>query len=399
MPTINEINSYNEGTSFPAENYNDTYLATKHIQDYRLELPENLVETLKQKIKDEDIFLENDDTVEQIVAGILNGNIILQGPPGTGKTTLATIIADTFNVDFDIITAVSDWTTYDTLGGLQPAVDDDGNEIICGKNGRVVDSVLKCCNTVLSKEINGTSDKQGNWLIIDELNRTEIDKVFGDLFTSLGSDDEKIRKINLWFAEEENKKTLYIPNRFRIIGLMNNADKSYTYDFSHALARRFYIINVLPPKEEQIQNELVNVKNKVKKKILKTINEFESISIDESFIDNIFTNSDFCLVESKMIELLKTIRYKNDEDDAYLNIQFGTAQLIDLYKSIVVKVIVKNRVLTQNEYEQIVDIAVAENIIPQIDGVDLTKLKEFSNHLNSNYSNYKHCKESLENLL
>ena len=108
-----------------------------------------------------------------------------------------------FNVSAEIVTATSDWTTYDTIGGYQPDVDKDGNQQFAGKNGRVVESVLKCCDRIVQKEkysLNEENDyKQAHWLIIDELNRSEIDKVFGDLFTVFGSDASDKRKISLYF--------------------------------------------------------------------------------------------------------------------------------------------------------------------------------------------------------
>ena len=137
MANLDKIEEYNKGTVFP-ENYNDTYLATKHIQQYPLEIIEDIVEELEKAVGEAGLYFDDDDMLKEIVTGLIRGNIILQGPPGTGKTTLAAIICKVFNVKHDVITAVSDWTTYDTIGGLQPSVDDEGNEIIIGKNGRIV---------------------------------------------------------------------------------------------------------------------------------------------------------------------------------------------------------------------------------------------------------------------
>lgn len=77
--------------------------------------------------------------------------------------------------------------------------------------------------------------KQASWLVVDELNRSEIDKVFGDLFTVFGSDDLDKRKLPLWFENDPNKQLLYVPRRYRIIGLMNNVDKNYVLTYLKVL--------------------------------------------------------------------------------------------------------------------------------------------------------------------
>ena len=167
MANLDKIEEYNKGTIFP-ENYNETYLATKHVQQYPLEVIHDIVGELKKAVDDAGLYFDDDDMLKEIATGLIRGNIILQGPPGTGKTTLAAIICKVFNV-----------TTYDTIGGLQPSVDDEGNEVITGKNGRIVESIIECCNTVLAKEKYSGVD-QASWLVVDELNRCETDKVFGD---------------------------------------------------------------------------------------------------------------------------------------------------------------------------------------------------------------------------
>lgn len=399
MANLDKIEEYNNGTLFP-NNYEDTYLATKHVQNYPLEIIDDIVGELKKEVANAGLYFDDDDMLKEIATGLIRGNIILQGPPGTGKTTLAAIICRVFNVKHKVITAVSDWTTYDTIGGLQPSVDDEGNEVITGKNGRIVESIIECCNTILAKE-KYSGIEQASWLVVDELNRSEIDKVFGDLFTVFGSDDIDKRKMPLWFENDSNKKTLYVPRRYRIIGLMNNFDKNYVFDLSHGLARRFTIISVMPPKEEKFDQEIQNCKDIIAKHLPEKIEKIGKLYLDETFIKSLFADNVFQLSEKILLELLKSIRYQTNDG---LGLLFGTAQIIDLYENMVIQMILDNYLSItldkDNKMHKIIDAAVNDRIVPQIDGVDYRKLKKFNEIINSDskYEWFVKTKYTLETL-
>lgn len=151
--------------------------------------------------------------------------------------------------------------------------------------------------------------KQASWLVVDELNRSEIDKVFGDLFTVFGSDDLDKRKLPLWFENDLNKQLLYVPRRYRIIGLMNNVDKNYVFDLSQGLARRFTIINVLPPDKNSFINEIANCKKVLAKKLPNKIRKIGSANVDEVYINTLLSKRHLVNEEQTLIELLKQIRY------------------------------------------------------------------------------------------
>ena len=101
----------------------------------------------------------------QINAALASGkrHIMLYGPPGTGKTTLARWIAATLTGgQWTLITGSSDWSSQDIIGGYQP---------VGGGSVAFIPGVLL-----------RNFDRP---LIIDELNRCDIDKVIGPLFTVL----------------------------------------------------------------------------------------------------------------------------------------------------------------------------------------------------------------------
>ena len=161
------------------------------------------------------------------------------GPPGTGKTELARYVAETVSptTGFTLLTGSADWSSQDLIGGYQPT---GGGEIVFVPG-------------VLLKNF----DKP---LIIDELNRCDIDKVLGPLFTVLsGASTTLPYRVNVGDAESEQYSILgeydpeaapptYSPQpSWRIIATMNTIDKASLYQMSYALSRRFAWIFVDVP--------------------------------------------------------------------------------------------------------------------------------------------------------
>ena len=178
--------------------------------------------------------------------------IILTGVPGTGKTHLATIAANEVMGEegYILTTATSDWTTFDTIGGLIP-----------NKNGKLEFHEGKFLQSI----------KENKWLIIDEINRADIDKAFGQLFTVLSGQDVELHydknnipiKIKSHDLDdsyyEESTATYYIGKNWRIIATMNSYDKNALYDLSYAFMRRFMIIEVdVPASLDSFINKLKN---------------------------------------------------------------------------------------------------------------------------------------------
>ncbi|ELZ06806.1 hypothetical protein C480_07242 [Natrialba aegyptia DSM 13077] len=194
----------------------------------------------------------------QMRAAINSGkNIIFTGPPGTGKSEIAEAICEhaVTNAavdDWVFTTATSEWTAYDTVGGYMPAQDGagDGLEFSSGQ-------FLRCFRSRDDEIVN-------RWLVIDELNRSDIDKAFGQLFSVLtgdsvelpysgsGEDEGPVRVewVDDGIDADERSRIVRNADRYpmtpswRLIGTMNTADKASLYEMSYAFMRRFAFIHV-----------------------------------------------------------------------------------------------------------------------------------------------------------
>ena len=199
-----------------------------------------------EKIKEK--LLIPDEKIIEIVTSLASGShVILAGPIGTGKTELARKIPQIFwskNGGYysDIFTATADWNTQDVIGGIIPKMDGDKVKYKI-QDGCVTESVRKNWDGKIRKYHSEGGNFRGVWTIIDEFNRADIDKAFGQLFTALRTRELKVPTDLL----NESHESLKIPKDFRIIGTLNTADKHYLFPLSDALKSRFSFIEVDVP--------------------------------------------------------------------------------------------------------------------------------------------------------
>lgn len=183
---------------------------------------------------------------------INNKNLILTGAPGTGKTYLAMEIAKTLGAEGDRYGFVQFHPSYDYsdfIEGLRPIKNKESKEIGFERKDGVF---MAFCRKALEayQEATDKDNAPKYVFIIDEINRGEMSKIFGELFFSIDQGYRGIKGListqysNLWTEdydntlEGDNKRKFYIPKNVYIIGTMNDIDRSVeSMDF--AMRRRF----------------------------------------------------------------------------------------------------------------------------------------------------------------
>ncbi|MGC8593854.1 MAG: AAA family ATPase, partial [Nitrososphaeria archaeon] len=214
-------------------------------------MPEPEERLLFETIREE-LYLSEDFDLDALITAVKNGNVLLYGPPGTGKTTYAKFVATSISGgNFMIRTANSLWFRREVIGG----------ETIEGgtvkwKSGFLIEAYNRASDL---------GDDQLMFVILDELNRADADKAFGDFFTIFSSNDHDEWQVPEDLANEiatygENAddsgktfvkkyralKRIGTQNaplkRIRIIATVNLADINNLYLLGEALLRRFMLI-------------------------------------------------------------------------------------------------------------------------------------------------------------
>lgn len=205
-------------------------------------------------------------------------NIILQGPPGVGKTFAAKRLAYSImgTKDSERVMTIQFHQNYsyeDFMMGFRPK--ECGFEL---KKGPFYNFCKKA-----EQDLNNDY-----FFIIDEINRGNLSKIFGELFM-LMENDKRGTEIKLLYSDE----MFSIPKNLYIIGMMNTADRSLAI-IDYALRRRFAFFEFEPAFESDGFKKYLEEKDSGK--LYKLIDTIKKLNIDIRNDESL--GKDFCIGHS-----------------------------------------------------------------------------------------------------
>ena len=250
-----------------------------------------------------DVFMDEDRYNILKALLLTKKNVILQGAPGVGKTFAAKRLAYSIMGEKDtnrvkMVQFHQSYSYEDFIMGFRPT--ETGFEL---KKGVFYEFCRKA-----------SEDDRPYFFIIDEINRGNLSKIFGELFMLIESDKRGV-ELQLLYADEQ----FSIPSNVYIIGMMNTADRSLAM-LDYALRRRFAFFEMTPAfNSSGFRAYRAKINNPKFDRLIATVEQLNDvIAIDDSlgegfcighsyFCTNATVTDDWMksVVEFELIPLLK----------------------------------------------------------------------------------------------
>ena len=182
------------------------------------------------------LFLRKDELQEMLDCLARKKNVILQGPPGVGKTFIArrlayALIGYTDRAKVEMVQFHQSYAYEDFIQGWRPK-ETGGFE---RRNGVFYEFCKKAQQDASSTYV----------FIIDEINRGNLSKIFGELMMLIETDKRGPDfAIPLTYSSGLDDR-FFVPSNLHLIGLMNTADRSLAM-VDYALRRRFTFMDLKP---------------------------------------------------------------------------------------------------------------------------------------------------------
>ena len=259
----------------------------------------------------EEVFITRDEYNKLRNLLLRKKNLILQGAPGVGKTFAARRLAYAIMGEKDESRVMQiqfhqNYSYEDFVMGYKPT-ENGGFSLSYGIFHKF------CRRASIDKE-------HRYFFIIDEINRGNLSKIFGELLMLIES-DYRDKPIQLSYNDE----TFAVPSNIYIIGMMNTADRSLAM-IDYALRRRFSFFEMKPGFEtDAFHNFILGWSTSKLRNLINAIIELNKVITDDdslgsgfcighSYLCNLNSDSDLeSIVEYDIIPMLREYWFDNDD--------------------------------------------------------------------------------------